>query len=135
MKIYRFVNSNGDGLYQDNFWKEVGLPYDGDDLPIHQPPVYEDIKGWKWKDSKQYYCAFLNATQIVSWFRDVSPLNVFIAGGQLFEIEIPDDHVLLGGRQCVYHKEHVSYIREISIDDFIELVEPAMIKLKDVVCW
>lgn len=135
MLLYRFLNPKGDGLYQDNFWAEVGLPYVGEDIPFHQPPLYEDVRGWKWKDGDQYYCAFNNPNQIVSWFRDTSPLNVFIAGGRLIEIDVPDEHVLRGNYQCVYHKDHVRSTREMSLDEFIDLIEPAMERFVDLVIW
>lgn len=135
MIIYRFLNPKGEGLYQDNFWAEVGLAKYGEDIPFHQPPLYEDIKGWKWKDGDQYYCAFKNPNQIVSWFRDVSPLNVFIAGGRLVEIDVPDEHVLRGNYQCVYRKDHVRSTREMSLDEFIDLIEPAMERFVDLVMW
>lgn len=135
MKLYRFLNPAGDGLYQDRFWHAVGLPYVGEDIPFHQPPVYEDVRGWRFDDADKYFCAFESPDQLVSWFRDVNPLNVFIEGGSFIEITIDPEYVLFGRHQCTYRKFKELAIRNIDVDEFIDLIAPAVECKDDILCW
>ncbi|ABY62840.1 hypothetical protein ST201phi2-1p006 [Pseudomonas phage 201phi2-1] len=135
MKVYRFLNPNGEGLYQNDFWRQVGLPYVGEDIPFHQPPVYEDVRGWKLEDANKYICAFQSPDKLVSWFRDLNPLQVFIEGGSLVEIIVPNEHVRLGNHQCAIRKFKETSVREIGIDEFIDLIDNSVERYKELIVW
>lgn len=131
MKVYRWLNPQGNGLYQDHFWMEAGLVFQGEFIPYFQPPLYEDVRGIKLELLDRYFCAFETFDQMMSWFRDIEPLNIFIAGGKLMEITIADEHVLKGSKQCIYRKFKSSEEREISVDEFIEHASTFESKWKD----
>lgn len=131
MKLYRFLNDKGNGLYQDKFHMRVGLVFDGADIPFYQPPLYEDVRGFKWADLDKHYCAFETPDQMMSWMRDIDPLIIFTEGGKLMEITIDDEYVLKGRHQCIYRKHRSILEREIGIDEFIDLVHIAEIKWKE----
>lgn len=135
MKVLRFVNPHGNGVYQDGFDVVVGLEKYGLEIPTHQPVGYEDLIGFKWDDLTKYLYAFKTPDQLISWFRYNDPLEIFIHGGQLLEVEVPDTEVLTGRCQCAYLKGSVINHRVIDVDEFIELVEPAMVKWKEWLTW
>lgn len=133
MKIFRFVNDLGNGLYQDNFHTRLGLVYDGEDIPSHQPILYEDgLPAAVFIKIDQYKCAFLNADQIMSWFRDIDPLTIFVEGGKLLELTLEDRHVIKCKHQCCFLPHCVITEREIDVDEFIELIYKAEIHLQSV---
>lgn len=135
MKVYRFLNPEGAGLYQNNFWRQVGLPYVGEDIGFHQPPVYEDVKGWKFAEADKYICAFQSPDKLVSWFRHLNPLEVFIAGGSLIEIDIPDEYVRMGKYQCTIRKFKETSTRVIDIDEFIDLIDDSVRRYTNIINW
>lgn len=135
MKIYRFLNSNGNGLYQDDFYKVIGLAMSYEDIEPHQPPVTEDVRGLRAVGVEKVHCAFKDMRQLVSWFRYHNPLDVFINGGKLIEVEVPDKFVLHGSYQCAYEWKKIENVRDVSIDEFIQLIEPEMKNFKSFITW
>lgn len=127
MKIYRWLNDQGNGLYQDGFPDRVGLIFGGvdstEDIPYYHPPLYEDVRGFKFKDLDRYFCAFLNIDQMMGWFRDIDVLTLFVEGGKLLEITVAEEDVLTGQYQCIYLKHRSANEREIGIDEFIEIAD------------
>lgn len=135
MKVYRFVNPQGNGIYQDGFFDEIGLAKFGEDIPFHQPVLYEDVRGFSWSELPKYSCAFENAQQIVSWFRDINPLDIFIAGGKLYEYDVDAETVLRGRSQCIFLRRKVNGRRLIEIDEFIELIDSVSKRMECVINW
>lgn len=133
MKVYRFVNPQGNGIYQDDFFTEIGLTKIGEDIPFYQPPLYEDVRDFKWGDLKKYCCAFESPHQIVSWFRDINPLDIFIKGGKLYEFDV--DTILRGRHQCIFMKDGFNEKRLVSADEFIDLIDEASQKLEPLISW
>lgn len=129
MKLYRWLNDKGNGLYQDNFPSRVGLVFGGpdshEDIPYYQPPLYEDVRGFKFEELGRYFCAFLSIDQMMSWFREIDTLSIFVEGGKLMEITIEDQYVLSGRHQCIYRKYRSTEEREITVDEFIDLADTA----------
>ena len=119
MKIYRWLNDKGNGLYQDKFAERVGLVFAGGDLPYYQPPVYEDVRGIPFEDLKYHSCAFRSYKQMMAWFRDIDPLDIFIEGGSLVELDVDREFVYDGTCQCTYVKTEVRGSRGVSLDEFI----------------
>jgi hypothetical protein len=135
MKVYRFVNPQGNGIYQDDFFTQIGLTYIGEDIPFYQPPLYEDVRGFKWHDLNKYCCAFESPYQIVSWFRDINPLDIFIEGGQLYEFDVDIDTVLRGRCQCIFMKANFNEKRLVSVDEFIDLIDQVSQKMDSLISW
>lgn len=135
MEVYRFVNPQGNGIYQDGFFTEIGLTKMGEEIPFYQPPLYEDVRGFKWNDLKKYCCAFESPYQIVSWFRDINPLDIFIKGGQLYAFDVDADRILRGRHQCIFMKNCFNEKRLVSADEFIDLIDPVSQKMDSLISW
>ena len=135
VKLYRLVGPEGDGIYRRGFDRLLGFVKAGEKIPAYHPLPEEDRIPLKVVEDQKTLYGFRDIEQLVGWFRYVNPLNVYVHGGKMLEITIPKNKVWFGRNQVAFDCQYPTKIRDVGVDEFVDLLDAGMGRYADQITW
>lgn len=100
MIVYRWEDDRGYGPYSS---EDYELILGGDHCdPTHPIPCAEYLN---YCASGSYRCGFVSIEQANNWFNFEERERLVMAGFSFISLEVPDERVQVGRKQCVYRVE------------------------------
>lgn len=118
MKIYRVQNKDGEGMYAASK-TPIDDANERDASPNHPDPYSDSIF-----HTEQHFFGFSSKKQAAQWLSHLKKSLLLLEeyGFDLYEIEVKEEHVLVGGRQVAFVREEVISSKNLGIN-FVDFVE------------